>query len=194
MTHPSFQTMRLSRGKHSSPKHGACVMELASMLAGERFTDRPQSVSPAIASFMRGYNDLLDDRRRQDLLRYASAVVGTAGSEPLERARLERLVAWADERWGRRSLPSVFGRFGQLWAWRVPPTDPDSAGMYAVRAIRNGSRRAHEEALELLEELIAMGREPSKGRARSPCAHRWSPSAGSRRGARPARSRPAAVR
>jgi hypothetical protein len=32
--------------------------------------------------------------------------------------------------------------------------------MYAVRAIRNGSRRAHEEALELLDELIAMGRRP----------------------------------
>jgi hypothetical protein len=137
-------------------------MELASMLAGERFTDRPLSVSPAIASFMRGYNDLLDDRRRQDLLRYASEVVGTAGSEALERSRLERLVEWADDRWGRRSLPSVFGRFGQFWAWRVPPTDADSAGMYAVRAVRNGSRRAHEDALELLDELIAMGRKTDK--------------------------------
>jgi hypothetical protein len=135
-------------------------MELASMLAGERFSDRPHAVSPAIASFMRGYNDLLDDRRRQDLLRYASDVVGTAGSEDVERQRVMRLVEWADERWGRRSFPAVFGRFGQFRAWRVPPTDPDNAGMYAVRAIRNGSRRAHEEALELLDELIAMGRRP----------------------------------
>ena len=155
MSDPSFQTLRLSRGKHSSPQHGACVMELASMLAGERFSDRPGSVSPAIGAFMRGYNDLLDDRRRQDLLRYASEVVGTAGSEALERARRERLVAWADEHWARRSLSEVFGRYGQF---RGPPADPDSAGMYAVRALRNGSRSEHGEALDLLDELIAMSR------------------------------------
>jgi hypothetical protein len=132
-------------------------MELASMLAGEQFTDRPRSVSPAIASFMRGYNDLLDDRRRQDLLRYAARVVGTAGSENLERARMRRLVRWADERWQRGPFPGVIGRFGQFWAWRVPPTDPDTAGMYAVRSIRNGGRHMHQEALQLLDDLIAMG-------------------------------------
>ena len=34
---PSHQTVRLARGKHSSPRDGVCVMELASMLAGEQF-------------------------------------------------------------------------------------------------------------------------------------------------------------
>jgi hypothetical protein len=159
MSHPTFQTMRLSRGKHSSPRHGACAMELASMLAGERFTDRPRSVSPAIASFMRGYNDLLDDRRRQDLLPYAARAVGTAGSEALERARMRRLVAWADERWQRGPFPGVIGRFGQFWAWRVPPADPDTAGMYAVRSIRNGGRHEHQQVLALLDELVTMGDE-----------------------------------
>lgn len=127
------------------------------MLAGEHFTDRPRSVSPAIASFLRGYNDLLDDRLRQDLLRYAVRVVGTAGSQNLERARMRRLVEWANERWQRGPFPGVIGRFGQFWAWRVPPTDPHTAGMYAVRCIRNGGRHVHEEALQLLDELIAMG-------------------------------------
>ena len=75
----NYQTIKLSRGRHSSPEHGACVMELASMLAGEGFTDHPRSVSRPIASFMRGYNDLLDDRRRADLYRYAAQTVGTAG-------------------------------------------------------------------------------------------------------------------
>jgi hypothetical protein len=134
-------------------------MELASMLAGERFSDRPQSVSPVIGSFMRGYNDLLDDNRRQDLLRYAPEVVGTLGSDALERARLERLVEWADEHWARRSVPGFVGRFGQMWTSRVPPADPDSAGMYAVRALHDGGRREHHEALELLDELIEMGRQ-----------------------------------
>src|SRR5690349_12927220 len=48
----SFQTVHLKRGRHLSPDHGVCVMELASMLSGERFTDRPRSVSPVIAAFL----------------------------------------------------------------------------------------------------------------------------------------------
>ena len=76
----SHQTIKLSRGRHSSPEHGACVMELASMLAGESFSDHPRSVSRPIASFLRGYNDLVDDRRRADLYRYAAeAVAPVAG-------------------------------------------------------------------------------------------------------------------
>ena len=156
MTEPSFQTMKLARGKHSSPRHGACVMELASMLAGERFSDRPRSVSPVIAAFLRGYNDLVDDHRRQDLMRYASEAVGTAASENVESARVKRLVEWADERWGQSARPGVLGSFGALWARRLPPNDPESAGIYAIRSIHNGNRRVHGQVLDLLDELIAM--------------------------------------
>ena len=48
MSTVSHQTIKLSKGKHSSPRDGACVMELASMLAGEKFTDHPESVCPVI--------------------------------------------------------------------------------------------------------------------------------------------------
>jgi transposase len=132
-------------------------MELASMLAGERFSDRPRSVSPVIAAFLRGYNDLVDDQQRQDLIRYASAVVGTAASEEVERARATRLVQWADERWGQGTRTSVLGTIGSFWARRLPPTDPDSAGVYAIRSIHRRTGRIHEEVLTVLEELIAMG-------------------------------------
>ena len=54
----SYQTIKLSTGKHSSPEVGACVMELASMLAGEPFSDHPESVCPVIGSFLRAYNDM----------------------------------------------------------------------------------------------------------------------------------------
>ena len=83
----SYQTVTLARGKHTSPRAGACVMELASMLAGEDFSDRPASVCPVIAAFLRAYNDAIDDRRRQDLYRYASAAVGTRASTTVTRAR-----------------------------------------------------------------------------------------------------------
>ena len=126
------------------------------MLAGERFSDRPRTVSPVIAAFLRGYNDLVDDRRRQDLIRYASEAVGSAASEAVELARVNRLVEWADERWGQDPRPSVLGSFGALWARRVPPTDPESAGIYAIRSIHSGNRRVHRHVLALLDELIAM--------------------------------------
>ena len=157
MREPSFQIMKLARGKHSSPRHGACVMELASMVAGERFSDRPRSVSPVIAAFLRGYNDLVDDGRRQDLSCYASEAVGTAASDEIELARIKRLVEWADERWGQSPRPSFVGSFGSYWAPRLSPTDPDSAGVYAIRSIHRGNGRAHRHVLALIEELIAMG-------------------------------------
>ncbi|MBV8943620.1 MAG: hypothetical protein JO321_09555 [Solirubrobacterales bacterium] len=157
MSEPTFQTMRLARGKHSSPRHGACVMELASMLAGEAFTDRPKSVSPLIAAFMRGYNDLLDDLRRQDLIAYAAKVVGTSGSEAVELARAERLLDWADRCWGQRSKPRILGGLRHHWGRHAPPTDPENAGTYAIRSIHNSGWRLHEQALALIDELIAMG-------------------------------------
>src|SRR4051812_3696389 len=66
-TEPTHQTVRLSRGKHSSPAQGVCVMELASMLAGESFNDRPACVDPVIGGLLRAYNDNVDGERRQDL-------------------------------------------------------------------------------------------------------------------------------
>ena len=83
----SYQTVPLARGKHTSPRNGACVMELASMLAGEEFTDRPAAVDPVIAAFLRAYNDAVDDRRRQDLFRYAADTVGTRAPADVVRAR-----------------------------------------------------------------------------------------------------------
>jgi len=77
MPETMHQTVKLSRGKHSSPQRGACVMELASMLAGEPFSDRPDCVCPVLAGFLRVYNDQLDDDRRQDLFAYEARVVGS---------------------------------------------------------------------------------------------------------------------
>jgi hypothetical protein len=153
----SHQTIKLSRGRHSSPEHGACVMELASMLAGESFTDHPRSVSRPIASFLRGYNDLVDDRRRADLYRYAAQTVGTAGSPAVEDARVARLLQWADELWLRRSSHSLLERLRQRRATKERCADPEPAGTYAVHAIGKVGEESHATALALVDELIAMG-------------------------------------
>jgi hypothetical protein len=153
----NHQTIRLSKGKHASPAEGACVMELASMLAGEPFSDRPASVCPVIAGFLRAYNDRIDDERRQDLYRYAAEVVGTRSTPDVERARERRCLAWAEGvkrrrsralRWVPRSTATVVDRRLGL----------DAAGTYAARSIRRHSDRTHVAALALVDELIAMGR------------------------------------
>src|SRR3989440_2379430 len=97
MSPVSYQTIKLSKGKHSSPEDGACVMELASMLAGEPFSDHPASVCPVVGSFLRAYNDSVDDERRQDLYAYAAQVVGSRASVSVQRERAERLAEWAVE-------------------------------------------------------------------------------------------------
>ena len=38
MSQATHQTVRLSQGKHRDPDHGACVVELSSMLADEPFS------------------------------------------------------------------------------------------------------------------------------------------------------------
>jgi hypothetical protein len=152
----SHQTIRLAKGKHQSAEQGACVMELASMLAGEPFTDHPQSVSAPIASFLRRYNDLLDDRRRQDLYPYASKVVGTASRPQVELARVRRLMAWADQMWASRRWP-LRCRLGGLRRSRARTNHPELAGSYAVRALPRMSAATHAAALALVDELIAMG-------------------------------------
>ncbi len=173
----SHQTIKLSKGKHASPEHGACVMELASMLAGESFTDHPRSVSRSIAAFLRGYNDLVDEARRQDLYGYASRCVGTAGSPVLEQARMRRLLEWGDELWDRPTTASLLGRMRRSRARRVRTPDPETAATYALRALTR-SHPTHGEALALVEELIAMGQ--AAGRSAS-SSRLWASSDSARR-------------
>jgi hypothetical protein len=151
----THQTVRLSKGKHSTPDDGACVMELASMLAGEEFSDHPECVCPVIGSFLRAYNDSINDERRQDLYAYASKVVDSRSRPEIEHKRTQRLMRWTAERtngrWTRFLLPARFP------ALTFEP-EPDSAGGRAVRAIKRHTARTHAQALGLIDELLAMGR------------------------------------
>jgi hypothetical protein len=108
----NHQTVRLNRGSHRSPDQGTCVMELASMLAGERFSDKPRSVSPVIGSLLRAYNDCLDDDRRQDLYPYAARVVGTRAPRAVERSRARHCMQWVRQLGGRVRPSCAFVRDG----------------------------------------------------------------------------------
>lgn len=71
----------LSRGKHWSPRRGACFMELASVLAGERWSDHPACTHPLLAALARAVNDLTSDGDRQALVGLVPSVVGRTGDD-----------------------------------------------------------------------------------------------------------------
>ena len=58
----------LSRGSHMTSAMGTCVMELASVLAGEPFSDRPECIHPTLAKVARMVNDQVGDGERQRLV------------------------------------------------------------------------------------------------------------------------------
>jgi hypothetical protein len=149
MTAASHQNVRLARGRHASRHAGVCVMELASMLAHEPFSDRSPSISPTIGAFLRTYNDGLDDERRQDLYSVAAAIVGTARGRAVERERIGRCLEFAL----RRAKRGVSSRASLALA------TPEPAGSWAaIAALESG---CHEEALALVDELVALRPRPS---------------------------------
>jgi hypothetical protein len=70
--------LTLNSGAHPSIEAGACLLEAASYVAGEPWTDHPQCVSPVLGSFGRNLNDALPDDRRQELKPYIPRLIGTA--------------------------------------------------------------------------------------------------------------------
>ncbi len=149
----SHQTIKLGAGRHRGPEDGACVMELASMLSHEPFTDHPESVCPVIAAYLRSYNDHVDPQRRQDLYRYAARTVGTRADADTERARAQMCLGWA-----RRVCDPPPLRVRILHRLlRCQGREVD--GVYAARAaVATGNAYlAHGLALAFVDELVAVG-------------------------------------
>jgi hypothetical protein len=71
----------LSLGRHRTPRRGACFMELASVLAGERWSDHPACTHPVLAELARMVNDRTHDAERQELLLLVPSVVGRRGDD-----------------------------------------------------------------------------------------------------------------
>jgi hypothetical protein len=71
----------LSRGKHRSPRKGACFMEFASLLAGERWSDHPACTHPLLAAVARHVNDCTSDAARPRLAELIPSVIGLTGED-----------------------------------------------------------------------------------------------------------------
>ncbi len=71
----------LSRGRHRNARRGACFMELASVLAGERWSDHPPCTHPLLGQLARQVNDAISDEGRRGLPPLIPSVVGLVGDE-----------------------------------------------------------------------------------------------------------------
>lgn len=83
----------LARGRHRSPRRGACFMEMASYLAGERWSDHPSCTHPLLAALARYVNDCTSDAARHRLGSLIPSVIGLVSDDPAVDARLALLCA-----------------------------------------------------------------------------------------------------
>jgi hypothetical protein len=127
-------------------------MELASMLAGEPFSDDPRAVSRLLGAFLRTYNDAITDDRRQQLYPVASLVVGSAGGRHVERLRANLCRRWLVElgctppRRRRLSLDRL--RYGpQLM----------QPGPWLARLLAGLGNSGHLLAMLFIDEVVALG-------------------------------------
>jgi hypothetical protein len=125
-------------------------MELASMLAGEPFSDHPRSTCPVIGAFLRAYNDGLPEDRRQDLYEYAAKVVGTSADRRARRVRARMCLEWLAEQTPGGRRPSRLSLMMAGWSL-------GAVGRTAARAART-SADSHRSVLDLVDRMIELGR------------------------------------
>jgi hypothetical protein len=159
---PSGQRVRLTPGRHGSPGEGACVVELASILAAEPFSDQPRCVDPVIASYLRAWNDRVAYADRQRLAPFATRIIDSRMPGDVKRRRRDLCLAaaGADLSGGRarrvwtRALMRL--RIGFFVGWVEALRLDQGAGEIAARVLIG--RRDLDAAFELLERLLDLGR------------------------------------
>jgi hypothetical protein len=164
----------LERGGHAGPSSGACLMERVSVIAGERFSDRPRATLPALAVLAQQVNDRVSEAARQTLLPLAPALATSATDDPraswalvavcarqvlvrrpgdAPAARLLRRASRARRRWTRMPLRGLPGRLAGLRAL------PDLAVAFhraASLAGPSGSAERDAVLVALLAEAVAV--------------------------------------
>jgi hypothetical protein len=86
----------LGAGHHRSPRHGACLMEYTSVLAGERFSDSPRCTDPVLAAVARAVNDYSGEASRQRIAPSAGDLTTTHGAgDEVQRGIVRRCLLTA---------------------------------------------------------------------------------------------------
>jgi hypothetical protein len=156
-----IESLHLAPGSHSSPRDGVCVVELASLLAGEKFSDHPRCVCDVIAAFLRSLNDRVAHADRQRLRPYAGCAVGSRAARQITRRRRDACLAGAGVRIEGGPIRRLLGRLAMrariffVVGFRPAMRLNWGAGEYAARVMF--ARHGAEEAFALLDRLLAVG-------------------------------------
>lgn len=131
----------LSRGKHRNARKGACFMEFAAYLAGERWSDHPKCTHPLLAALARLVNDHTSDAQRSKLVELVPSVIGLTTQDVLVDVQIARRCAYT-------ALPIVSAEKQNVMAVGLMTADRvlaelDSA---AWRSGEEESRYAFEQA------------------------------------------------
>jgi hypothetical protein len=154
-------SVRLEPGAHRSPRDGVCLLELASLMAREPFSDRPRCVCVVIAAFLRGWNDRAGHADRQALRPYARRIVGSRSRRSVTRRRRDICLTWAGAdltgNWASRAIRRWGMRFRilALVGVRAAMRLNEGAGEVASRVVF--SRYDSETGLRLVDTLLAVG-------------------------------------
>lgn len=112
----------LAAGAHVAPEDGTCLMEYASVLAGEPFSDHPRCTDPMLATLARLVNDATTDGGRHRLGTMAPALAARPHTDAVGSAALV---------------------LGTLWRAQEATGQPDALKRHARRAQRRLRRVSH---------------------------------------------------
>jgi hypothetical protein len=169
----------LDAGAHRDAEAGSCLMEYVSVLAGERFTDRPRCTHPALAAVAWQVNDAVSSAARQQLATRAVALIGLGRDadvevrpivlETIARAglavdpgnrffpRLQRRLTRRAEAGPRRPARGEDGRGGRLATLlHVGPVNHACAHLLVAARVADLDKEARDQLLvALLDDAIA---------------------------------------
>jgi hypothetical protein len=159
-----IESLRLEPGSHASPEQGVCIVELASILAKEKFSDEPNCVCDVIGAFLRSWNDRASHVDRQRLRPYAARIVGTRSGRAITHSRRDFCLVWSELAGLNggpvsRSLARLRARIRVAWVlgFRSALRLNRGAGEYA--ALVCFSRHESEASFRLLDHLLRLGEE-----------------------------------
>jgi hypothetical protein len=164
----------LDRGQHAALAQGACLMEAAAYMAGERWSDAPQCASPVIGGLLRTWNDLLPRRPRQELKRHLPRVVGSRGTPAQENQRAALAVNWFQAGPGQ-NLPAgrrgrqIVGAAIEMARQHASDTTPLPGELILPDPPRRVPRQVLDAVHDLIDQLLAItdaptGRQPARER------------------------------
>jgi hypothetical protein len=159
-----IESLRLEPGSHASPEQGVCIVELASILAKEKFSDEPDCVCDVIGAFLRSWNDRASYVDRQRLRPYAARIVGTCSGRAITHRRRDICLVWSglaglDGGPLSRSLGRLRARIRVGWQLGLGSALRLNRGAGEYAALVCFSRHGSEASFRLLDRLLTVGNE-----------------------------------